>query len=54
MIFIGGGGGGAQTIIMRTHAHHEREAQRPLRPGSRARFRALEALGFFLMLSRAI
>ena len=27
-------------------AHHERVARSPLRPGSRARLRAMEALGF--------
>ena len=29
------------------HTHHEREELSPLRPGSRARLRALEALGVF-------
>ena len=38
------GGGGAQKIMC---THHEREARSPLRPGSRARLRALEALGGF-------
>ena len=33
--------------IMCVHAHYEREARRPLRPGSRALKWALEALGFF-------
>ena len=37
---------GAQKIMC-AHAHHKREAQSPLRPGSRACKRALEALGFF-------
>ena len=35
------------------HAHHEREARSPFRPGSRAGLRALDALGF-LIVSRAI
>ena len=44
---------------MCAHAHHERDAQSPLRQGSRARLRALEALGGGgggggLMLSHAI
>ena len=53
-IFIWGGGGGLQKIIC-AHAHHEHEPRSPLWPGSRARLRALEALGFFFfMLSHAI
>ena len=47
------GGGGAQNIIY-AHAHHNREAQSLLWPGSRAPKQALEALGFFLTLSRAL
>ena len=47
-----GGGGGAQKIMC-PHAHYEREIRSPFRQGSRARLRALEALGF-LMLSSAI
>ena len=39
-------GEGAQKI-MSGHAHHEREARSSLRPGSRARLRALEPLGGF-------
>ena len=50
----GGGGWGGGEKIMCAHAHHEREARSPLRPGSRARLRALEALGFLMMLSHAI
>ena len=33
------------------HAHPKREARSPLRPGSRAHLRALEALGVFDALS---
>ena len=44
--------GGAQNIMC-MHAHHKHEDWSPLRPGSRTRLRALEALGV-LMLSRAI
>ena len=39
-----GGGGGEVAQNMRAHTHHEREALSPLRPGSRVRLRALEAL----------
>ena len=52
-------GGGSANYYVRAK-HHEREARSPLRPGSRARLRALEALGggggwgWGLMLSRAI
>ena len=42
-----GGGGGAKAYKCALHAHHEREARSPLRPGSRARLKALEALGVF-------
>ena len=45
-----GGGGGAQTIMC-AHALHKREAWSPLRPGSRARLRALGAPGGFDALS---
>ena len=41
-----GGGGGAQKIIC-ANAHYEREIRSPFRQGSRARLRALEALGVF-------
>ena len=36
--------------MMCAHAHHEREARGPLRPGSSARLRALEALRVFYAL----
>ena len=38
--------GGAQKIVC-VHAHHEHEARCPLRQGSRARLRSLEALSVF-------
>ena len=38
--------GGAQKIIC-ANAHYEREIRNPFRQGSRARLRALEALGVF-------
>ena len=46
-IFMGGGGG-AQKITC-ANAHYEREIRSPFRQGSRARLRALEALGFFML-----
>ena len=42
---------GEEQQIMCAHAHHERKARSPLRPGSRTRLRALEALGTFDALS---
>ena len=47
----GGGGGGGAKKNMCANAYHEREARSPLRSGSRARLRALEALGGFDALS---
>ena len=47
--FIYWGGGGAKDYVR--DAQHEREARSPLRPGSRARLRALEALEIFGALS---
>ena len=44
-IVMGEGGGGGE--IMRAHAHHEARSPNPLRQGSRARLRALEALNGF-------
>ena len=41
---------GAKKILC-THAHHKRKAQSPLRQGSRALKRALEALRGFYALS---
>ena len=35
---------------MYAHAHHEREAQSPLRPGSRAHLKTLDALSCYLSL----
>ena len=46
MIFMGGGG----AKIMCGHAHHEREARRPLRPGSRAPLGFFDALSCYLSL----
>ena len=43
-------GGGGQKIMC-AHAHHERLARCPLRPGSRARLGPLEALRVFCALS---
>ena len=42
-------GGGAQKITC-ANAHYEREIRSPFRQRSRARLRALEALGFFYAL----
>ena len=40
------GGGGAKDYIY-ANAHYKREIRSPFRQGSRARLRALEALGVF-------
>ena len=42
----GGGGGGRGQKNMCVHAHHKRESRSPLRPRSRSRLRALEAVVF--------
>ena len=45
--FFGGGGGAARANDYVRDAHHGRENRSPLRQGSRARLRALEALKGF-------
>ena len=43
-------GGGAQKLMC-AHAHYDHETQRPFRQDSKARLKALEALGLFYALS---